>query len=209
MSYEDILKEDGRFRVKLVLDECPDEPYDEGQSPLMRMDYGYYGWRAEHIMTAGRPTDADGYVETAAARCGTNFDRLTRYLIIWHGATQVIWWHSGSYWYITYDTAAWREHTGAPEHSANMDEYRAWCEGDVWGYIVQKRVTWSTEDPDYPDEERWEDTGGSCWGFYGRDYAEECALGALTSAVEAAQAAVAGTKAPLAIEAGTGTEDQS
>lgn len=169
MSHSEILEttEDGRFRVRLVADEYPDEPYDDGQSPLMRLDSTGYGWRAEHIMATGRPLDADSYVEAAAERWGDDFDLLEKYLRAYHGVTKVETWHSGSYWYVTYDPAGWREHTGAPEGSVDMSEYRAWCEGDVWGYVVEKRVTWRTDDPGYPDEERWEDTDESCWGFYG------------------------------------------
>jgi hypothetical protein len=164
MSHEEILEtsENGRFRVKLVLDEYPDEPYDDGQSPLMRLDYTSSGWRAEHIMATGRPLDADSYVEEAVARWGSDFRLLEKYLRAYFGVTKIETWHSGSYWYITYDPASWREHVGAPEGSVDMSEYRAWCEGDVWGYVVEKRVTWHASDPDYADEDRWEATDDSC-----------------------------------------------
>lgn len=190
MSYSEVLETsaDGRYRVKLVLDECPPEPYDDGQSPLMRLDYRH-GWSAEHVMATGRPLDMDEYVEAAAERWGTDFDLLEKYLRAYHGATKVEAWHSGSYWYITYDPAAWREHVGAPEGSADMSEYRTWCEGDVWGYVVEKRVTWRTDDPGYEDEDRWEDTGDSCWGYYGSEgangeYLRQSAREALAGAVE-------------------------
>lgn len=193
MSYDEILdtSEDGRFRVKLVADEYPDEPYDYGQSPLMRLDYGHYGWPAEHVMTGGRPTEADAYVEAAAARWGPDFDLLEKYLRAYHGATKVETWHSGSYWYVTYDSAAWREWAGAPEGSADMSEYRAWCEGDVWGWVVEKNVTWHADDPDYGDMATWEHVD-SCWGYYGSDgangeYLRQSAREALTYAVEKAQ----------------------
>jgi hypothetical protein len=145
-------------------------------------------------MATGRPLDADEYVEAAVARWGTDFDLLEKYLRAYHGATTVETWHSGDYWYVTYDPAAWREHVGAPEGSVDMSEYRAWCEGDVWGYVVEKRVTWTTDDPAYADEDRWEDAGDSCWGFYGSDgangkYLKDTALEALAYAVEAARAA--------------------
>ena len=196
MSYEEILQttEDGRFRVKLVADECPEEPYDDGQSPLLRIGRDPYDRaRAEHIMATGRPLDADEYVEAAVARWGgPSSDRwplVETYLRAFHGVTAIETWHSGSYWYVTYDPAAWREHVGAPAGSVDMSSYRAWCEGDVWGYVVEKRVTWHTDDPGYPDEERWEDTDESCWGFYGSDgangkYLRETALEALAYADE-------------------------
>jgi len=188
MSYEDILEtsEDGRFRVKLVADPYPDEPYDDGQSPLMRLDYTGYGWKAEHVMATGRPLDADEYVEAAAQRWGSDFRLLEKYLRAYHGVTKVETWHSGSYWYVTYDPAWWREHVGAPEGSVDMSEYRAWCEGDVWGYVVEENVTWHADDPDYGDMSTWEHVD-SCWGFYGSDgangrYLRQTALEALMDA---------------------------
>jgi hypothetical protein len=196
MSYEEILEtsEDGRYRVKLVLDDYPDEPYDDGQSPLLRLDRTGYGIRAEHIMATGRPLDADADVEAAIAHWDTtpsdsDWPKFEKYLRAYHGVTAIKTWHSGSYWYVTYDPAAWREYTGAPEGSVDMSEYRAWCEGEVYGYVVQKNVTWTTADPDYPDEDRWEDTGDSCWGFYGRngangEYLEQTAREALAYADE-------------------------
>jgi len=174
MGYSEVLEtsNDGRFRVRLVLDEFADEPYDDGASPLLRLEYRH-GYRAEHVMTGSRPADADGCVEAAAERWGTDFELLEKYLRAYHGATKVETWHSGDYWYVTYDPAAWREWAGAPEGSADMSEYRAWCEGDVWGYVVDKRVTW--------------DAGDSCWGFYGRagangEYLEQTAREALAAA---------------------------
>lgn len=178
--------ENGRFRVRLVLDEYPDEPYDCSQSPLIRLDYRY-SWKAEHIQIGDRPTNADTYVEEALARWGSDFDLLEKYLRAYHGVTKVETWHSGSYWYITYDSAAWREWCGAREGGADMSEYRAWCEGDVWGWVVEKNVTWTTDD-DYDDMATWE-TVDSCWGYYGSDgangeYLKSCALEALAGAVE-------------------------
>lgn len=196
--------EDGHFRVQLVLDPYPDEPYDDGQSPLMRLDYSGYGYRAEHIMATGRPLDADSYVEAAAERWGTDFGLLEKYLRAYHGTTQVKTWHSGDYWYITYDSAAWREYIGVTADKAeawladhsdsiNLNEYRAYCEGDVWFWVVEKNVTWHRDDD--PDEtmETWE-TVDSCGGYYGSDgengeYLKSCALEALEYAVEADQEA--------------------
>jgi hypothetical protein len=191
MSYEEILETapDGRFRVKLVLDDYPDEPYDDGQSPLMRIDRD--GRDTAHVMATGRPLDADSYVEEAVARWGGPYSRdwplVEKYLRAYHGVTKIETWHSGSYWYVTYDPAAWREYVGAPEGSVDMSEYRAYCEGDVWGWVVEKRVTWHADD-DRDDMDTWEPVD-SCWGYYGRygangEYLEQCARDALESAVE-------------------------
>jgi hypothetical protein len=193
MSYSETLEtsENGRFRVRLVADEYPDEPYDDGASPLLRLDHGHYGWRAEHVMTGSRPTDADSYVEAAAERWGSDFGWLEKYLRAYHGATVVKTWHSGSCWYVTYDPAAWRAWCGAPEGSADMSEYQAWCEGDVWGYVVEQNVTWRTDD-DFPDRATWEHVD-SCYGFYGSygangKHLEQAAREALACAISSTTA---------------------
>lgn len=67
--------------------------------------------------------------------------------------------------------------------NASDADVQAWCDGDVWGYIVQEEVTWTTTNNKYlPAESRtaWE-TVDACWGFYGREYAEEAAREALAS----------------------------
>jgi hypothetical protein len=192
-EYEEILEtsEDERFRVKLVLDECPPKPYDCSQSPLLRIETRGYGHRAEHIQTGDRPTDADSYIEEAVhhwATCPADSDwRLfEKYLRAFHGVTQIETWNSESYWYVTYDSASWREWCGASEGGADMSEYRAWCKGDVWGWVVEENVTWHADDPDRDDMSTWEVTD-DCWGYYGSDgpngaYLRQCARNALLDA---------------------------
>jgi hypothetical protein len=202
MSDSETLKtsDDGRFRVQLIADEYPDEPYDDGQSPLLRIGHGYNGARAEHVMATGRPLDNDSRIEEAAERWGGPDDddwRLfEKYLHAYYGVTKIETWHSGEYWYVTYDPAGWREHVGAPEGSISMAEYRAWCEGDVWMYAVERKVTWKPVDAPADDDvtmTTWE-TVDSCGGYYGRDYAEECALEAFKSETESSL-----TPAPLGL----------
>jgi hypothetical protein len=179
--------EDGRYRVRLVPDEYPDEPYDDFASPLLRIEPRGGGHRAGHIQVGGRPANADDTIEGAVQYWGTcpsdsGWKLLERYLRAFHGVTQIETWYSGSYWYVTYDSAAWREWCGAPAGSASMAEYRAWCEGDCWYWITEKLVTWRavnpvTDDPDYaeyPDRDSWE-TVDSCGGYYGTEWAEEAA----------------------------------
>jgi hypothetical protein len=192
MSYSEILEtsEDERYHVRLVLDECPPEPYDCSQSPLLRIGTRGGGHRAEHIHIGDRPTDADDQIENAIhhwATCPADSDwtLFEKYLRAFHGVTQIETWHSGSYWYVTYDSAAWREWCGAPAGGADMSEWRAYCEGDVWGWIVEKNVTWHADD-DRDDMSTWED-GESCWGYYGSDgangkYLKSCAREALLDA---------------------------
>jgi hypothetical protein len=201
MSYSETLKisDDGRYRVRLVADECADEPYDDGQSPLLRFDYRGSGWRAEHIMATGRPADDDDRIEEAAQRWGSpsgdDFALFEKYLRAYYGTTEIETWYSGSFWYVTYDTSSWRAYTGfepgaeTPHPLVNMNEYKAWCEGDCWGYAVEQNVTWQRADD--PDEsmQTWK-TVDDCWGFYGSDYARERALAAFEYEVKASAAVI-------------------
>lgn len=175
LSDDGVLEEEGRYRIRLVPDEDAQEPYDDGQSPLLRMDAR--SGNAEHIQAGSRPANDDERIEEAADRWGTpgdpGWELFERYLKAFYGVTQVEYWYSGSYWYVTYDSAAWREYTGAPPGSADLSEYRAWCEGDCWGWVIEQNTTWVSAD-DFPDHDSWEDVD-SCWGYYG-DYARVAAL---------------------------------
>jgi len=199
MSYSEVLEERGDRRVRLVTEEGPEEPYDDGQSPLLRIDLVGYTPRAEHIQVGSlRPTDADEQIEEAARRWGgpnnRDWAKFEKYLRAYHGVTQIETYWSETYWYVTYDSTPWREAVGANAGSASLEEYKAWCEGEVYGYVIEKQVTWHavnpvTDDPEYaeyPDRTSWEEIpdDGSCWGFYGRGYAEDQAKLAFEDALK-------------------------
>jgi hypothetical protein len=46
------------------------------------------------------------------------------------------------------------------------DEYRAWCDGDVWGIVVERE-----EYVPRTDEVDWSEVDPPVWGHYGYDYA--------------------------------------
>lgn len=185
MSYSEVLKisDDGKFRVRLIQDDDASEPYDDGQSPLLRLEYSGYGWRAEHVMATGRPTENDGRIEEAAQRWGSETGKFKKYLRAFYGTREISVNTSTTrgVTYITYDTAEWREAMGfepdaeTPHPLVNMTEFLAWCEGDCWGYVVEKNVVWQNTDDANDRIETWEDTDESCWGFYG-EYGREAAL---------------------------------
>ncbi len=86
-----------------------------------------------------------------------------------------------SLWYLTREDAAdWTDPDAALK--AYAEEYQAWAEGDVYGYVIEREVTWQRVDG--PDAGRrrtdWE-TVESVWGFYGPDmgYVEQEAREAL------------------------------
>jgi hypothetical protein len=193
VTHSETLETSGNYRVRLEVEEGPEEPYDDTQSPLLRIDLVGYTPKAEHIASKNsRPVTADAQVEEAARRWGgpnsSDWPKFERYLRAFHGVTQIVTYWSGSDWYVTYDSAEWREAVGAPEGDASLEEYRSWCEGEVYGYVIEKRVTWATVDEAYDDMTTWEPDGddASCWGFYGYDYAKSAALSEFKAHLEGA-----------------------
>jgi len=195
MSYSEILKEENNFRVKLINDEYASEPWDDGHSPLIRIERRY-SESAEHVMVGSRPTGDDDRIAEAAARWSHPGDhaKFEKYLRAYYAVTQVKWYgpnDATDSTYVSYDTAAWREYVGAPEKSVNMDEWISYLEGDVYGYRVERKVhvyqdkrihsgdDFRTESTEYDE---WEEVD-SCWGFYGHEYATEAAEEALSEAL--------------------------
>ena len=182
------------LRARIVVDMDPHEPEDDGQSPILRVDLRH-GLAREHVMRGGG-SDAhwESLVEAAwnhlEERYGshhmrgatTTLEAFTRYLRLFHGVTTVEDWASEDYLYVTYDPAGWREYVGlTDEHlqahpdvkTVGLDEWRAYCEGDVYGIVVERDVEWrrvtDVEDDDDDDDDTmhtWEDVA-SLWGFYG------------------------------------------
>jgi hypothetical protein len=173
----EIIKEQGNYRVIIEVDPLPYEPEADCQSPLLRSD-GYCG--VEHIQLGGRSTEDDARIEEAADRWGVKSPLFARYLRAYHGVTQIITYWSGSYLYVTYDSAKWRQYTGAPEGSASLADYKAWCQGEVYVCEVQERVTWRAVNPvrEYHNRVTWE-TVEKFGTFYDDDSAREEALEAL------------------------------
>ena len=185
----DVLETCRDMRVRLVLDNYPAEPYDDGRSPILRLYplRSWGGWRADHIDTIGGyvPAAMDDIV-TAAEKWAGEPDLFGRYLRMFHGTTEVQWYDGrpggGDYIYVTFDTADWRQHHQIEPHQhdvIDMTEWRAYCEGDVYGYVIEQRATWR-RDGSTETRESWE-TVDSCWGFYGHKYAEEAAREAFDS----------------------------
>lgn len=72
-----------------------------------------------------------------------------------------------SLWYLTREDASdWDDPMFAL--AAHAAEYQAWAEGEVYGWVIESRVTWQQVDDPTITETRWE-VIDSCWGFYGQD----------------------------------------
>jgi len=207
----DILEENNNYRVSLEYDLYPDQPYDDGGWPIVRIGSSRYTWRdsdMEHVDSSGRNRRADDSVEKAIRKWGTpssnDWPLVEKFLRAYLGVTQVHTYRSDDYWYVAYDSADWREYAGFtddmraddgywPYRGANpLTEWKAWINGEVYFYTVERKVHV------YQDQRRhgpgtfetvstefdeWEHVD-SCGGFYGYDYAREAALEAFHDAQE-------------------------
>lgn len=100
--------------------------------------------------------------------------------------------HNGAWalWYVMPGKLAETTWTAEKVIESEQAEYRRWAEGEVYGHIVEKDVTRiprdaeDRNDPELDGETReWEEVD-SCWGYIGREYAEEAAREAFASYAE-------------------------
>lgn len=173
-----------QHRALIVPDYYPSEPYDDGGSPILRIERnGWYGGSAEQVKHI-TSHEVDPSIIEAAAKWAAEPDVFERYLRIFHGVTAVKWYEPHDDTYVTFDTAAWREEVGAPEGSIDMTEWRAYCEGNVYGIVIEQLVTWVRADDIGGEKQEWE-TVDSCFGYYGyTDYLMETASEMLDDATE-------------------------
>lgn len=199
-EYLDIVEENDNYRVRLEYDDNGEKPYDDGGVPILSREF-----RGTYFEAVNNQADEyTGLINTL----WDNFDEdiIERFLRIFLGSKSVIIDSSENCRYIAFDTEAWREKHGLtdehmeqhgikPEELAKgtMDEYLAWANGEVYGYIVEKKFNTITRyiDPatgfevNETDDEEWvEVQDGSCWGHYGRDWAEQAAKEALKAEME-------------------------
>jgi hypothetical protein len=185
MSEHYMVEENDNYRVYLEADDSGEKPYDEGAVPILSREFRGYGARWEAVNDAA--DEYTGLLNALEERF--NEDEIERFLRIFLGAYSVKWNSSDNCRYLAFDTAAWREHVGLTDEwlalpesdptelaAGSLSEIMAWANGDVWGYVLEKRTKgWVVfEEEDREDEafERWE-TVDSCWGFYGHEYATE------------------------------------
>lgn len=192
MSHSETVETRGDYRVRIEIENAPDEPYDDGGSPIIRLyRRGYGDYQAEQVGSTSYVLDS--VILEAAARWAKEPDVFERYCRIFHGARSFEWRDSGDsrdYIYVTLDPADWREKMGLTDEwldahpdvkTTNLTEWNAYCDGDVYGVIVEKRVTWTREHDDEidgtdgdPSMDDWQEVS-AVWGYYGEEYATEVA----------------------------------
>jgi hypothetical protein len=198
---ENVIAEYGTHRVRLAYEESPHKPYNDGGAPIWRVEPSRnYTDRVDARHEEGLSTyEPDGRIAEAIDQFWSagapGFDTLERYLRIFHGATAFERWHSGSSWYFTCDPADWRTKMGITDETMQregygdglMDEWKAWCNGEVYGVITEqqaRKVTTITERGTHEvletlaDDDHWFEVD-ALWGHYGYDWAKEAALNAL------------------------------
>jgi hypothetical protein len=167
---------DGTMRLVLHLDEDPQNP---------REDYDHL----DHMISVD---ECDGSGPLAHAwqyyrgRCYRGRDAValfTRYAA-WAGAPTLVWSPPRDVDRVFYLPCESVSEVGDPQAylSAQAEEYAAWADGEVYGYVIEQRATWRRDDDHDATMETWEHVD-SCWGFYGRAYAEEAARETWTATV--------------------------
>jgi hypothetical protein len=188
----------GDLVVRIVLDEMPSDPRENDNIATLVC------WHRRYDLGDRKPTEA----EERALRKG-GFKTLARYLRRTCGVQYVVPVglidHSGLHMYVgggtaIGDAAGWDSGTvgfayidpakaalvgatidtvddAVKAVAAEVEEYGQYLEGDVYGYVITQK---HCDADDCPHAE----VVDSCWGFYGLDYARECARdAALTEAV--------------------------
>lgn len=183
----DVVETAGKYRVRaeLMQDSAEFNPRTNQDCNLTNV-ITPKGQRYINVDEDGGPL-ADGWDRVAGRDDAVEV--FTRWARIFHGVTVVedrAHDHAWALWYITPKNLAETTLTAEKVIEAEIEEYRKWADGEVYGWVVEKDVTRvpkdpeDVEDPDIDDESRsWEHVD-SCWGYLGRDDVEDAAREALS-----------------------------
>jgi hypothetical protein len=164
---------DGKYRVRLNADPTAVDP---------RKDYDHI----THVITPKGQrfidVDEDGgplqYGWDYFAERDNSVALFTRWARMAHGAVvHEDRPHDGprALWYMTPEQIKEIGNTPAEAIAIEIQEYRSWTEGDVWGVVTEKRVTWQQTGTSEDNVMHTWDEVESCWGLIGREYAEQYA----------------------------------
>lgn len=172
----DIIQTKGEFRVRLKIDEHPENPrrtYDHLANVITPK-----GQRFIDVDEDGGPLQ---YGWDHFADSDDGIDKFIRWARIMHSATAVYVRPAGgqgvrAIWYVMPDKAKETTHSPQEVIDSEVREYQSWTEGDVWTCVIEKREVWVPENGN-GDSRRmvsWVEED-SVSGLIGRDYAEEYA----------------------------------
>ena len=202
-TYTDVVEERGEYRAVITIDTSPDKPENDFGCPVLRVESSGYGgglvtstgYGSHSAKQDGIPAGGIDALQHFVSSHGWSdgIDIFGRYLAIFHGGS--IKRRSGQQWddptYVAYVTErmvrdAWG-FTG-PVPAAELDEWAAYCEGEVYFVTVQRRLIRRTEFVTFDDrhpveafetEEWWDEPDSTVGGYYGEQWAREAALEAL------------------------------
>ena len=183
------------FRALIVQDDDAHEPYFYAGCPIIRIE----GYRVEMTSYGAGQDDglsrgADEVFSYFRDQLGSMeaIDTFERYLHIYHDGN-ITEHSSDGVTYVAYVTRTLWESWGNTGEvgKADLDEWRAYVEGDTYGVMVEVKPTVDVDDDDgrtdpYSGDvshDGWTETDGTCWGFYGQSYAEESARDELAAEV--------------------------
>lgn len=199
MSDTEIIETRGEYRAVRDYDHYPAEPENEMGCPILRLydNRAYFtGYGAVSAKGDGLNRDADDALTHFIQRhpLHEGVEAFGRWLAIWHGGSATSY-HLGwsrEYGYVAYVTErmareVWGHGTEDLPGEAlvpELDEWKAYCEGDVHMVTIEQRViqvagTLSlSRDVIHPlsESEAWTAIDGPICGFYGSEYAEESAI---------------------------------
>jgi len=205
----DVIDEYQEYRLVLLHDPDVDKPYNEGSSPLVQFSISWRDTTVDidqvGITNYALPDSIINALDHFGAHDEQARETFERYLRIFHGMRSIVWMvdhpsASLAYSYVTFDTEDWRTKMGLTEEYlaehpdvegdgfANLDEFQAWIEGDVYGYRIERKQRWLPVNDENEvvsflsttEMTTWEDED-ACFGFYGHDVA----LGAAGEAFDA------------------------
>jgi len=169
--------EDGRFRVRLEIHQSAENP---------RRDYDHN----THVITMKNSRYID--VDTDGGPLQSGWDRVadrdgavkifTRWARVFHGSTAIEdnpVEGARSLWYMTPEQIKDVGNTPEEVIRSEINEYRSWAKGEVYGYIIERAVDWDSRDSD-ESTSTWEEVE-SCWGLIGSEWAEQAARDAFAS----------------------------
>lgn len=173
--------DDPRLLAVIERDPDPLAPDGDGFAPAYRFD------DMSHMSGTFEDDDvAEAYVR-AVQEWGQDDARVPRYLRAFYGVLGYEIVRSSIYWsykVIIFDTVAHREHVGAPMTLpsedylvGDVDTWQAYLDDEVYGigWAVNPSRVMDNGEPIDLDDDTWE-VELECWGYYGRDWAQEAAL---------------------------------